>query len=120
MVDYRDIGTRIRTVRKRKQMSQKQLADKIGVGVTHISHIETGNTIPSLKTMIDIINALNCSADELLCIEIEQARPWFNDWLVDLLSDCSDKEIKIISGIVKALKESLRNFDADEKTTGKI
>lgn len=32
MVDYRDIGTRIRTVRKRKQMSQKQLADKIGVG----------------------------------------------------------------------------------------
>lgn len=115
MIDYKDIGNRIRTARKRKQMSQKQLADAVGVGVTHISHIETGNTIPSLKTMIDIINALNCSADELLCIEIEQARPLFNGWLVELLSDCSDKEIKVISGTIKALKESLQSFEIGEK-----
>lgn len=115
MIDYKDIGERIRIVRKRKQMSQKQLANAIGVGVTHISHIETGNTIPSLKTMIGILNALNCSADELLCIEIKQARPLFNDWFTELLSDCSDKEIKIISGTVKALKESLRDFNTDEK-----
>ena len=115
MVDYKDIGSRIRAVRKQKQMSQKELADSVGVGVTHISHIETGNTIPSLKTVIDIINTLNCSADELLCIEIEQARPLFNSWFVELLSDCSDKEIKIISSTIKALKESLRNFDMDAK-----
>ena len=87
----------------------------MGVGTTHISHIETGNTIPSLKTVIDIINALHCSADELLCIEIEQARPRFNDWFVDLLAGCSDREIKIISGTVKALIESLQHFGTDEK-----
>lgn len=117
MIDYKDIGERIRIVRKRKQMSQKQLAGAVGVGVTHISHIETGNTIPSLKTMIDILNALNCSADELLCIEVEQARPLFNSWFIELIADCSDKEIKIISGTVKALKESLRNFDTDDRKT---
>lgn len=44
-----------------------------------------------LKTVIDIINALHCSADELLCIEIEQARPRLNDWFVELLADCSDR-----------------------------
>ena len=68
IVDYKDIGMRIRTVRKSCKMTQEQLAEAVGVGVTHISHIETGNSIPSLKVSIDIINVLECSADELLCI----------------------------------------------------
>ena len=64
MVDYADIGKRIRACRLAKGMTQEQLANEVGVVVTHISHIETGNSVPSLKTLIDIINALDCSADE--------------------------------------------------------
>ena len=62
MVDYADIGKRIRACRLAKGMTQEQLANEVGVVVTHISHIETGNSVPSLKTLIDIINALDCSA----------------------------------------------------------
>ena len=58
MVDYADIGKRIRACRLAKGMTQEQLANEVGVVVTHISHIETGNSVPSLKTLIDIINAL--------------------------------------------------------------
>ena len=57
MVDYADIGKRIRACRLAKGMTQEQLANEVGVVVTHISHIETGNSVPSLKTLIDIINA---------------------------------------------------------------
>ena len=57
MVDYKTIGIRIRAVRLEKKMTQERLAEAAGVGVTHISHIETGNTIPSLQVMVDIINA---------------------------------------------------------------
>ena len=63
MVDYKTLGSRIRAVRLEKKMTQEQLAEAVGVGVTHISHIETGNSIPSLQVMLDIINALWCSAD---------------------------------------------------------
>ena len=80
MVDYADIGKRIRACRLAKGMTQEQLANEVGVVVTHISHIETGNSVPSLKTLIDIINALDCSADELLCIEIKKAKPVFDSW----------------------------------------
>ena len=73
MVDYKTLGSRIRAVRLEKKMTQEQLAEAVGVGVTHISHIETGNSIPSLQVMLDIINALGCSADELFCMEIDQA-----------------------------------------------
>ena len=61
-------------LRGSRNMTQEQLANEVGVVVTHISHIETGNSVPSLKTLIDIINALDCSADELLCIEIKKSK----------------------------------------------
>ena len=95
MVDYADIGKRIRACRLAKGMTQEQLANEVGVVVTHISHIETGNSVPSLKTLIDIINALDCSADELLCIEIKKAKPVFDSWMTEQLADCSADEAKV-------------------------
>lgn len=111
MVDYKDIGARIRTVRLEQKMTQEQLAEAVGVGTTHISHIETGNGIPSLQTLIDIINTLNCSADELLCIDVKKARPMFNNWIEDFLSDCSAQELKLIKDTVIALKDSMRRLN---------
>ncbi len=110
MIDYKDIGARIREVRLQRKMTQEQLAEAVGVGVTHISHIETGNSIPSLQVVVDIINTLECSADELLCIEINQARPLFNNWLGELVADCNADEVKLITDMVVALKTSMRRL----------
>ena len=116
MVDYKDIGARIRAVRMERGMTQAQLAEAAGCGVTHISHVETGNGIPSLQTFLDIVNALGCSADELLCIEVDNARPVYESWLNDQLADCSRQEMKLISDMVLGLKASLRRleFGAEE------
>ncbi len=84
------------------------------MGTTHISHIETGNTIPSLKTFLAIVNVLGCSADELLCREIDQARPIFTSWLSELVEDCSEQEIKVIADMVTSMKTSLRRHYASE------
>ena len=111
MVDYKDIGSRIRTIRIERGMTQAQLAEAAGVGTTHISHVETGNGIPSLQTFLDIINALGCSADEVLCIEVESARPIYESWLNDQLADCSQQEMKLISDMVVGLKASLRRLN---------
>ncbi len=111
MVDYADIGSRIRSVRLKRKMTQEQLANAVNLGVTHISHIETGSSIPSLQSFISILNALDCSADELLCREMITAQEIKNHWLVDLVSDCSIEETKVLSDSLKALKQSLRaNF----------
>lgn len=107
-IDYTKIGSQIRKYRKAKGMSQEQLAAKAGVGITHISHIETGNTIPSTSTLLDIINALDLSADELFCDYIVKCRPIFHNRIVDCLEDCSEEEIRITSDMAEALKTSLR------------
>lgn len=107
-IDYTKIGSQIRKYRKAKGMSQEQLAAKAGVGITHISHIETGNTIPSTSTLLDIINALDLSADELFCDYIAKCRPIFHNRIADCLEDCSEEEIRIISDMAEGLKTSLR------------
>ena len=110
MIDYKAVGSRIRAVRQSRKMRQEQLAEAAGVGVTHISHIETGNSIPSLQTLVEIINALECSADELLFLEVKCAREVRDRWLSDLVADCSDLEVKLITDMVTAMKTSMRRL----------
>ena len=107
-IDYLDIGNRIRAERNKQNISQEKLAEMVDVGTTHISHIETGNTIPSIKTFIAIINALNLSSDELLRNHIKKAKHIFEGELAEIINDCSDEEARIITDTAKALKISLR------------
>ena len=114
MIDYKDVGNRIRAVRLNRKMTQERLADAVGVGVTHISHIETGNSIPSLQVFVDILNVLECSADQLLCLEVEEARPQFDSWLKDNFSDCTEKERKLMIDAMLAIKSSMRRLKIEE------
>jgi transcriptional regulator with XRE-family HTH domain len=107
-IDYEDIGERIRAERLKQKISQEKLAEMAGVGTTHISHIETGNTKPSMRTFIAIINALRLSSDELLRNHIQKAKHIFENELTEIISDCTDDEARIITDTVKALKISLR------------
>lgn len=114
MIDYQDMGRRIRDIRLAKGITQEQLANAIDVGVTHISHIETGAAAPSLKTFVGIVNALGCSADELLCRDVDTARPIFLNWFSELISDCTEWEAKILADTVVAVKASMRrNITSD-------
>lgn len=40
-MDYYKIGQRIRKFRKAYHLSQEQLAEKVGISTTHMSHVET-------------------------------------------------------------------------------
>ncbi len=48
------IGAKIKQLRKLKGLTQEQLSEKIGIDNKHLSRIETGRSLPTLK----IANAL--------------------------------------------------------------
>ena len=108
MIDYKTIGGKIRNQRIACNLSQEKLAELCDVGTTHISHIETGNCIPSLKVFIAILNALSCSADQLLCDELSNAELTYKAEISSLLDDCSSHELMIITNTIQSLKSSLR------------
>jgi transcriptional regulator with XRE-family HTH domain len=108
MIDYASIGQKVKQIRVSKGVTQEQLAESVGVGVTHISHLETGSGTVSLKVFLAIVNYLECSADEILCKEINAARPIVDNWLAELVADCDPTEVKIIADTVATLKKTLR------------
>lgn len=107
-IDYADIGKRIKQKRTEKGLTQDRLSELIGVGASHMSHMESGKTIPSMEVFITLCNVLECSADELLCREITTAQPIMKNWLVDLVADCDDTETKILTDILISSKKTLR------------
>ena len=114
MIDYASIGYKVKQIRQSRGVTQEQLAEAVGVGVTHISHLETGSGTVSLKVFLAIVNYLECSADEILCKEIYTVRPILNNWLAELVADCDSTEVKIIADTVATLKQSLRKNKTSE------
>ena len=59
------IGENVKTLRLRKGLTQSQLANKAGIQLTQISRIENNDTDPKASTLSKVINALNCSANDI-------------------------------------------------------
>lgn len=70
-LDYTAVGRKIRRLRKEKKLTQEQFAELIGRSTSFVGHIERGTRILNLDTFINIVQVLDCSADDLLCIGTE-------------------------------------------------
>ena len=105
-MDYYKIGQAIRRYRKARGMSQEQLAESTGISVTHMSHIETGNTKLSLPVLVEISKALEVQTDQILFEHPTRSDVTLGE-LQALADGCSAKELQIIVDIVKAAKASL-------------
>jgi len=60
------IGQRIREIRRERELTLKQLADKSGLTLTYLSDVERNQTRPSLKALLRIAGALEVSMADLL------------------------------------------------------
>lgn len=61
----------LKKARERKGMSQKDVAEKIGVAKSTYSLYESGNREPNVQTIKKIADVLSTSADKLLGMEEE-------------------------------------------------
>ena len=61
----KQIGERIRRLRKQKGLTQEQLADKVRVTSSYIGFIEQGVRNPSINTADKIARALGAKLSEL-------------------------------------------------------
>ena len=105
-MDYAEIGYRIRLYRKLKNLSQEQLAEKINISPTHMSHIETGSTKLSLPVLVDLAQALDVQTDKLLF----ESKPAISEEISEILSTCNANQLDVILSILKATKSSLNKY----------
>ena len=109
-MDYYKIGQQIRRLRKAHGLSQEDLAEKVNISTTHMSHIETGNTKLSLPVLVDIAAALEVRTDDLLNSNPAAATGTALDEIAAVLERCSASQARVIADIVKAAKLSMDKY----------
>jgi transcriptional regulator with XRE-family HTH domain len=62
--DTTGFGPRLRSLREAANLSQRQLAEMIGVVYQNIARLERGDRSPSWKTVVKLAEALGVSTDE--------------------------------------------------------
>ena len=63
---YSEMGDHLRAARRRRHLSLRDLAARLGLSPSLISQVETGRAKPSVSTLYAIANELDVSLDELL------------------------------------------------------
>ena len=104
-MDNKSVGTKIKVLREKNNLTQEQLAELVNLSTNHISVIERGLKTPKLDTFVDIANALGVSADEILCDVVEKATMIKSSALSDKLKHLpADEQRKILNVIDTLLK----------------
>ena len=95
-----EFGKLLRELRKQKNLTQKQLADLIGVQNSVISFYELGDRMPSPEVIAKLARALHVSADYLMGIERTKS--------IDV-SGLSEDDIHLVRQLVDNLRERNQN-----------
>lgn len=106
-INYEELGRRISWLRSKANYSQEAFCDKIGISRESLARIETAKRYPSLDTLVDIANALEVSADDLLVDSLTHSASTADSEIHQMLTDCNKIEEEILTEMVKALKKIL-------------
>lgn len=94
-------GDNLRTLRKRKNLSQEELAAKMQVSRQSVSKWETGDAYPEMNNILELCHIFHCHINDLV-----------NDAIID--ADSLSEEVKV--NVVKLKKEQQRKMKGLSKT----
>ena len=101
VLNKKDLGNRIRKIRKEKYMTQFTLAEEIGVSPNFLGDVERGVKSPSLETIVCIANVLDVSLDFLLFDSLNHTGIKENNDMY-----LNYKQMNILKGVVKTIKDA--------------
>lgn len=99
----KSIGKRIGELRKKKNMTQEELSEIIGVSPHYLSALERGIYNIKLEKLVMIINALDCTADDLFCDVINNGYMRRANRLSDKIDGLPQAEKTKIFDVVEAM-----------------
>ena len=104
LVDYVAIGRRVKFYRKIANLTQAEVAEKLGISVSYISQIECGHTDVSLKRLDEIANTINTNIELLLSVNSVNEYLDDND-IKELTKGWNEDQIKALLEIINLLNK---------------
>lgn len=103
-IDYSSIGLRLKQFRKKRGITQEEIAKQLGVTVAYISNVENNKVKLNLRVLSFYANLLGVSIDYLLHTEQSNANPLDAEILKILGGFTNDEKEKLIK-ILHIMKE---------------
>lgn len=89
-------GEKLRSLRTEMKLTQKQVADRIGLAISAVSSYESGTRYPSYETLVKLSRMFHVSTDYLLGLTEKRS--------IDV-TGLDDAEVELISQLVDKLKK---------------
>ena len=96
-------GEKLQELRKKRNLSQKEVASRLGLHTKTISNYENDSVTPSVEVLIQLAILYNSSVDYILGLSKRTHL---------YLDDCTPEQQKIILNVVDVLKADLNNYKA--------
>ena len=101
------LGDAIKRARGELDLTQRQVADKINVGVRTVLNIENYKGNPKMEVLFPLIRALRIDSREVFYPEMQRESPAIRQ-LRFLIEDCSEQEATALISIIESVLSVLR------------
>ena len=107
-----NIGENIRRLRRAADMTQEQLADKLGVAYQSVSRWENGTTYPDMEFLPVLAGIFGVTVDELLGMEESRKKAWIIERYDEYYELCAKDDVDP-EAVVSLMRELRRDCMTD-------
>ena len=104
-LDYNAIGLRIREVRLNQNLTQEEIATKMGVSIAFLSRVERGHTRINLVRLSELCNILGVSEGQILNGTMPEKPDYLNREFHRLFKSCPRNKLKLIYKVAKVIAD---------------
>lgn len=118
-----EIGQNIQEARKKAKLTQKELAEKVGIATITVQQYERGVRTPKIETLQKIAQALNIDVGVLYGVEVNKGNPQYLNRLYGKISEVAEKygrpEEEVVNWINRCLSMSDK-YDMSEAVANRL
>jgi len=104
LIDYKTIGTRLASLRKKQGLTQEKLAEQLNLTSFYISKIENGKANVTLETLADICRFFNTDIGSILSGTVSQdSKSSIPPRLQEIYTNCSSSKKQLILDIAETI-----------------
>ena len=104
-IDYNAMGLRIREIRLSKNLTQEEIALKMGVSIAFLSRVERGHTRINLVRLSELCNILGVEEGQVLNGVVPEKPGYLNKEFQRLFKKCPRNKLKLIYKVAKVIAD---------------
>ena len=98
-------GDNLKLIRKRKNMSQEELADKVNVSRQSVSKWENGEAYPEMNNILELCKIFNCKINDLVHVDMSDINSLDDEIVMKVVkfNEEKQKRVKTLSNIISLI-----------------